>query len=256
MSKRGMLLLFTSGIRHHHSKSTPSCWSILQLQPKYNEPISEEVQQILSTLQNNNDFLKKDLGIIQTSASMVATNEVDDDDDDGDPATVISKLSEALILLLGSTTLAMGMGEMLLRFEIFQDWRYLWPLLGGMYIWEGLFQRQPWAVGTSQWARTTSVIAGLGLWIGGAYDMFMPVWMTGPNIITNAGIGQDSAVVLLLFSAATFYQSSGRRRKDYNYNPTRIILQMMLLAELYKLGESSIDELLSNFIAIWINLAF
>lgn len=270
------LLLFTSRTPHNNGvvmqyrypKAAPSisrdfpssCASTrrrrLRLQPKSKEAVfcddkpltSEEVQQILSRY---GSVEEDSLGIIQTNpSSPLATMSGDTDDS----SAVTSRLSEFLILILGSTALSIGMGEMLTKYEFFQDWRYLWPLIGVLYMWDGISSSQgarPLFIGnSSRWMQYTAVAAGLGLVIGGAYDAFMPVWMTGPNIVTNAGIGQDSAMVLLLLSAGSFVQPSSFRE----YNPTRLLLEITLLAELYKLGESSIDELLSNFVAIWTNL--
>jgi hypothetical protein len=167
-----------------------------------------------------------------------------------DPVTINSnKVSESIILLLGSSALAIGMGDVFVRFEFLQDWRYCWPLLGSLYVWDGFVKDDKnqlllFSLKGSGWSRLTAIVGGVGLLVGGAYDAFMPVWMTGPNIISNAGISQDSAVLLILLSAAAFVAEDNS--KANNKNPTRMLLQMTLLAELYKLGESSIDELLSN----------
>jgi hypothetical protein len=180
----------------------------------------------------------EDLGVVPSSSLPNMLTEMD---------PVINKLSESIILLLGSSALAIGMGEVFVRFEFFQDWRYCWPLLGSLYVWDGVKDKNQlllFSLKGSAWSRLTAIVGGVGLLVGGAYDAFMPVWMTGPNIVSQAGISQDSAVLLILLSAAAFVAEDNS--KASNSNPTRMLLQMMLLAELYKLGESSIDELLSN----------
>jgi len=102
--------------------------------------------------------------------------------------------------------------------------------------------------GESILSRIILVLLGLGLMVGGAYDAWMPVYMTGPNVVTAAGIGQDAAVGLFGWS---FWQSirmiiSSKNEDSPKENtPYALLLpQVLLLAELYNLGEGSFDELL------------
>ena len=195
----------------------------------------------------------------------IATIDSDEDNYSEDSSIqLVDQVSQWIILLLGSTALAVGMGELLLRFEWFQDWRYSWPLVGCLYIYDGFNDNQFLlsSLKGKGWSKLTSIVCGVGLLIGGAYDAFMPVWMTGPNLVTNAGIHQDSAVVLIFLTvvaAARFprkekeggtkFQKS--KKFESRYNPTRTLLLMTLIAQLYKLGESSMDELVSNAMTIF-----
>ena len=224
----------------------------------------------------------------------------------------IEKLSDLAIFALGASSLTLGIGNVLTNFEIVQTWRYFWPLLGCLYIWDGIFCneiddgniqkklllsslftnkvekqtsiRNSIAISkkyltnnltynnrnafnkssiSSYVLRAITVMCGFGLIIGGAYDAFMPVWMTGPNAFTNAGIHQDSAMILLVLSIYTFFS----RKLNYYFNDvestkimalekqddsTVTLLQMLLLAQLYLLSESAIDEILSNVFSFFV----
>ena len=170
-------------------------------------------------------------------------------------------LSENLILLLGSSSIAMLFSIGLSSFELLQDWRYSWCLIGILYISDGLYNSAPLLVPSApkKIFNVLEIVCGMGLLIGGAYDLFMPVYMTGPNVFTNAGIHQDSATVLLGLTFYKFATTSSvkvsstkiplfsklvpNKMQSYDWK----LLQMILLAQLYILGESSIDELLSYF---------
>mmetsp|Transcript_12788 Transcript_12788/g.35418 ORF Transcript_12788/g.35418 Transcript_12788/m.35418 type:complete len:217 (-) Transcript_12788:153-803(-) len=134
----------------------------------------------------------------------------------------------SILTLTGCTfALASVMQWMLHQYEWFQAYRYTWPLIGLLFTVDSantivsLLQQQlyndedeeggmsqfsnppssiPMIVGTIL-IRLVSGLAGVGLVIGGAYDAFMPVWMTGPNVFTAAGVGQDSAMILWILTA-------------------------------------------------------
>jgi hypothetical protein len=134
------------------------------------------------------------------------------------------------------------------------------------------------------------ISCGIGLFVGGMADAFLPVWMTGPNFITNAGLAPDCAVLLLLMSIIELVAYYYNVIKEYEYNnddddrnnrngnssqqqqqqimsiiPTSLapsslssstslpllLLRITLWAELYKLGESSIDEIISSTASIF-----
>jgi len=282
--------------------------------------IMENVDSILSEksrsqlkLEQFQSFIESDLDLaglpssFSSSSSSPSTSE---------SSILLNKFSDVTILFLGTSAIATGIGNLLSTYETVQEWRYFWPLLGGLYLWDGLQGNLPLLMssmdmdiintnaapkeGSNQvenifsvddncipvptihihsnksplWLRITSIACGGGLLIGGAYDVFMPVWMTGPNVITNAGIHQDGAMVLFLLTAVNFTATklkvnnvgnsmSSTDNEDVNVNkdvnrdvsfatdPTRTLLQMSLLAELYKLGESSIDEVASKILGFF-----
>jgi hypothetical protein len=130
------------------------------------------------------------------------------------------------------------------------------------------------------------IACGIGLFVGGFADAFLPVWMTGPNFITNAGLAPDCAILLLLLniievgvsyygniidindtsSSSSSSSSSGKisqqQQQIMSIIPTSatlsstptslplLLLRITLWAELYKLGESSIDEIISSIFVI------
>jgi len=138
---------------------------------------------------------------------------------------------------------------MLHEYEWFQSWRYTWPLIGGLFVADSYlfyFSEQPCnnnLLGSHQpgWIRCINATAGLGLIIGGAYDAFMPVWMTGPNVLTAAGIGQDSAALLFVTAlGAAVYDG------DAQSSPAKLLSYIVLLSQLYILGDAAFQDLLSG----------
>ena len=71
------------------------------------------------------------------------------------------------------------------------------------------------------------------------------------NIFTIAGVGQDGAVALLLVSIISVLQNEQQQEEGLSLvQPTKktqtdMLLQILLFAQLYKLGESSVDEIIS-----------
>ncbi|CAB9514508.1 unknown protein [Seminavis robusta] len=179
---------------------------------------------------------------------------------DGDEAVEDSALAPALLALAGCTyALSSATLWMLYHFEWFQMWRYLWPLVGLLYATDSassLLGRnkppdsgQPWPLlsipsDSSKIpvpVRMLSGVAGVGLLVGGAYDAWMPVWETGPNVFTAAGIGQDSAMILWIITAALAV-----RRPPKEFAGRYFWTYVVLLSQLYILGDSAFDEVVST----------
>ncbi|CAJ1939227.1 unnamed protein product [Cylindrotheca closterium] len=182
--------------------------------------------------------------------------------------TIMSRVTETasacLILTLGSFATSYLISDLLIKFEWLQDWRYFWPLIGGLYAADPILQRfwksnpsmLPFNLSKNQGIQFLSIVGGIFTLIGGAYDAFMPVWQTGPNVFTVAGIGQDGAVLLLIVTAVSIIQEKWKVQRSTIYQSSnsnssnRSLLQILLLAELYQLGESSVDEIVSTVEAI------
>ena len=182
-------------------------------------------------------------------------------------------LSHTVLLGLGTFALTTLLGHLLVNFEWVQSWRYFWPLVGGLYVVHAGQQLFPVnsSLGTrinvlpfaaqATWWNIVAGIFGVGLIIGGAYDAFMPVWMTGPNVFTEAGIGHDSAAGLLLLSgyASTLSNSleTSRSASDSSehgigmntnsqLSTQLLLLQVVLLSQLCILGEGTINAVVSD----------
>lgn len=182
-------------------------------------------------------------------------------------------LNSVLLLAAATYALTAGLLWMLYQFEWFQSWRYVWPLLGGVYAIDSAtvlldlvdndkketpsFLLAPSlsagpgtsVLETAGALATTALtgIAGVGLVIGGAYDVFMPVWMTGPNVFTAAGIGQDSAMILLgLTSLSAVPIITSWQPTNSTHNAGLFWRYALLLSQLYILSDSAIDDVLSG----------
>ena len=81
--------------------------------------------------------------------------------------------------------------------------------------------------------------AGLGLIIGGAADAWLPVYVTGPNLLTAAGLAPDSAAYLMM--AVTFWGQEQEQSTYYDKRPITAT-NIFLLAQLYILGAGSFDD--------------
>ena len=97
------------------------------------------------------------------------------------------------------------------------------------------------------WFRLLAMIAGASLVIGGAADAFLPVYVTGPNLITTAGLAPDAAAFLACFQAIVLIQrvwnsSMYGNRKENNINLTLCGAHVLLLSQLLILGLGTFDE--------------
>jgi hypothetical protein len=192
-------------------------------------------------------------------------------------ATVSARLSKLVLIMLATYGSSLIMADWLVQFEWFQTWRYFWPLVGGVYAIDairGFRNNDNTNIGgvlllpvstnsfhhKSTLGRSLAFLSGIGLVIGGAYDAFMPVWYTGPNVFTKAGIGQDSAAILLLLTVLGILQSEilhstmlSDSQRPVETSPQRMLLQALLIAQLYKLSEGTFDAILSNVASLfWI----
>lgn len=164
-----------------------------------------------------------------------------------------------------------------LNYDWVQTWRYTWPLLGAIYAAAGVthFTLQEeyeniypskgawgfWYLPGSaafhvQWTGVAEILGGVGLLIGGAYDVFMPVWGECPNVITSAGIGSDAAAGLLLLTAVVtpanifMYTHGAKLPMDGPEVPVvghaiRGVMQVVLFGLLYQMGQGTFDALLN-----------
>jgi len=214
---------------------------------------------------------------------------------------------QAIALLAGTYALSYALTDLLSNIELVQTWRYFWPVgIGGLFVWEGWSDNNGADIGSNEenkaqynnaftssfraalpfespslssstlvmsWLPSLAkILLGTGLIVGGAADALLPVYVTGPNAITSAGLAPDSAAVLFVW---TLWRASGNYvacddndgqksitvsgdDDDATTKPPTIrsalsspllqtlIPQMVLLAQLYKLGEGSFDEIFFN----------
>jgi hypothetical protein len=192
--------------------------------------------------------------------------------------SLMRRLSYAALLLFGTVVASNLLGALLYNSNAVQEWRYWWPLTGVVYVaqaYQNLSEKDfggksvpllPFPI-ISVWANILAGLCGIGLVVGGAYDAFMPVWMMGPNVVTEAGIGQDSAVALMLLTAYSVLNctTSARSFKDTDSgihswcsphfpNSAQLLAQIALLSQLYILGDGSINAILADvFSALPVN---
>lgn len=206
-------------------------------------------------------------------------------------AVVGTSLAYTGILSISSFYLSNQWQDLLQRYEWFQSYRYFWCLIGVFYIIDSVL-----SLGAStSLSRSTEIIddgksvvsedslgetiqfylgnipnrlkvltgfAGISLVIGGAADAFLPVYVTGPNLITAAGLAPDSAAFLMTISLALFTKETIRELSAWNENrgvltTTKDVLMndvktgrftgtVLLLSQLYILGCGTFDEIASN----------
>jgi len=186
------------------------------------------------------------------------------------------KKSDIVLLASYSSSVAllsMGLQSVLLQFEWAQDWRYFWPLIGILYIWDGLgvlsgdkgsrdLPKLSQSMNSPSssvllpglpplWSGWLGTLSGVGLLIGGASDAFLPVWMTGPNLISSAGVSQDSAAFLLILTVISTVRHSGsdlildptlRSTRPNLFGEWTFWANSLLMAQLYVLGAGTFDE--------------
>ena len=221
------------------------------------------------------------------NSTISATRPLTVPQDSSSPNSSRSTIVNSVVLALGSYAVASGLGELLVNFEAVQSWRYIWPFsIGSLYVFDAMMiqNENTTVIPIGPLAKSInpllSAMLGVALIVGGAYDAFMPVWMTGPNVFTNAGIGQDAAAALFLVTISAvstgiwrglqgsrkerFIESSsssssssfnedttvssrrGTFDDDNNAHTNLLLLQSLLLGQLYKLGESSFDEIIDK----------
>jgi len=91
------------------------------------------------------------------------------------------------------------------------------------------------------WFRIVAILAGASLVIGGAADAFLPVYVTGPEFLTAAGLAPDAAAFLATFQAFALV----RRVVGFNNNQNQAnlaivcVAHILLLSQLLVLGAGS-----------------
>ena len=196
------------------------------------------------------------------------------------------RISTLTINLLATAGCVSLMNMALMEWEWLQTLRYAWPFaLGGLFLYQGLFalwrlalyddddddessrQRSTpplrlalsllkpsngssssTSLQSSWWLPVTVAVAGAALMVGGAADAWLPVYVTGPNLFTAAGLGPDAAAYLL---AVTLWQSSA---KTNNTAPVSHLRTILLAAQLYILGAGSLDDIVSQTTVIVSNV--
>jgi hypothetical protein len=179
------------------------------------------------------------------------------------------------IAFLGVATLGMAANwnNMFVDFEWMQAWRYTWPCVGLLFVYEGcssLVQEfglvsppQITSLGVKKqvdneisvtelasetislqsdrpvWLRAIAILAGASLVIGGAADAFLPVYVTGPNLLTRAGLAPDAAALLASYQAVVLM---GRVWSNSKINLTICGAQVLLLSQLLVLGAGSFED--------------
>lgn len=249
---------------------------------------------------------------VPTTITVVSRN-VEDDYDSVQIEPWTERSSELIVVALATCSLVGIMGDILSNYEWVQNLRYFWPLSIGAYyglLWNQAYNEKGVSLQTAvrrefgpsvAFTPTAAsgdapgtlllqlgyVFGGFGLFFGGLADAVLPVWMTGPNWITNAGLAPDCAVLLLVLSVGEEYNLFGNKNNNNDgdggegiavknvpddkrgkNNPrsgdgesllvassssrtdvndamavmTPLLLRITLWAELYKLGESSLEE--------------
>ena len=137
--------------------------------------------------------------------------------------------------------------SLLIDSEIMQAWRYSWPMIGLVFSLEGIRAltssedangiEVTSLRGRSSWVQTLAVFAGLGLVVGGAADALLPVYVTGPNLVTAAGLAPDCALILILVQLTCLAE----KRTSFE-----LVMRSVALAQLGVLAAGSADVILSS----------
>lgn len=234
------------------------------------------------------DLLSSDNNGQSSSSSTPGLRE--ENEDSSQPTLWQERSSEWTVVGLSTFALVGILGDLLSNYEWVQTLRYFWPLSLGVYY--GLLLNtandrdsalrrdtiEAFGPSSAFSPNTTSdegeikdlllqmgyVFGGFGLFVGGLADALLPVWMTGPNWITNAGLAPDCAILLLVLSIGDQYNLFGNNREyepsqhtQQSFSSSRgsvtttgmatLLVRITLWAELYKLGEGSLDEIFTNF---------
>lgn len=150
-----------------------------------------------------------------------------------EPLQAAFVLAIAVSMSAATITLHQLIADATAQHEWLQSFRYVWPLvLGPSYALTGVTyfarsdllrrtvpRRGAWGLWwpPARWCDPSAllvgstgaifVVAGIGMFVGGLYDAFAPVYVTGPDVLTRAGIMPDSAAALLLATAAVVVPS-------------------------------------------------
>jgi hypothetical protein len=185
------------------------------------------------------------------------------------------------VAILGVATFGMTTiwNDLLVDFEWMQAWRYTWPCVGFLFVYEGYNGlAEEFGLGGSPtskiasrtfydnrgndddeislaqlasetvslradrpvWLRAVAILAGASLVIGGAADAFLPVYVTGPNLFTRAGLAPDAAAFLASYQAIVLM---GRVVwSNSKVNLTIGAAHVLLLSQLLVLGAGSFED--------------
>jgi len=233
---------------------------------------------------NKNDpkSIQKFSSFSATETPLLADLLADPPEKNGEPPMAWHEQSSELVVS-GLAVIALSgiLGNLLSDYEWIQTLRYFWPLSLGVYygmLWnhynesddfESKASYEEFGPGAARSSASNKhpllqlgyIVGGLGLFVGGLADALLPVYITGPNLLTNAGLAPDCAILLLTLSVGEHYGWIGGGRKvkttttrneivasTYTTLESRmpLLLKVVLWAELYKLGEGSIDEVVST----------
>ena len=185
-----------------------------------------------------------------------------------------NNLSTLAIHVLATVACVSLLNQGLSQWEWFQTWRYAWPLgLGGLFFYQGVTQGLGYNTQTESslvfpgepkessssftrgwWYPWSIAAAGAALMVGGAADAWLPVYVTGPNLFTAAGLGPDAAAYLL---AVTLWQQtvSFTTRRTKHDDTVSSLGNVFLVAQLYILGAGSLDDVVSQTTAVVVSNA-
>jgi hypothetical protein len=200
--------------------------------------------------------------------------------------TADALLSYALTLLAAAALFELA-NHALVEWEWMQAWRYTWPGVGAIYVYEGLrpsiqrWQRRQQQHAQQQytttqanhtigpptlvtrvltmdekepWLQVMAALAGAGLLVGGAADAFLPVYVTGPEFLTAAGLAPDTAAFLAGLQCVTLWQhvqQSQQTRQPLQLqqsvlSPRTTAAHALLLAQLAVLGAGAVHDVLAQ----------
>lgn len=142
-----------------------------------------------------------------------------------------------------SFAIALHLETLTMQLEAIQTWRYMWPLVGLVYIVAPFLysamqndtnnltrKQEEGAIDTRMVASLVSILGGVGLLVGGYMDAFFPVWYSSPDLFgTRTGLESDSAAILLLLTSSVI-----SRLKHLSMQ--QIVVSAVLLAQLYEMG--------------------
>eukprot|EP00977_Amphora_coffeiformis_P006133 scaffold1325_cov138-Amphora_coffeaeformis.AAC.11 len=94
---------------------------------------------------------------------------------------------------------------------------------------------------STRWLHASIAVAGAALMVGGAADAWLPVYVTGPNLFTAAGLGPDAAAYLFVITTLSWHSSTTAKK---NAADASLHLRTILLAsQLYILGAGSLEDI-------------